>query len=121
MRYLMCTLILIGGLALPEFVGSGGQANATEEEEQRVKILRNRLNELRFALDAAAKNARAGHPTNMKILYGKGSARRQKIMETIEAYEKAMVAAGVNPKDARYRAQDGKESMLSRMEPPPCK
>ncbi len=116
----MCFLVLIGGLALPEFVGSGGQANATEKQ-QRVKILSNQLNELRFELYTAANNARAGGPTNMKILYGKGSARRQKIMETIEAYEKAMVAAGVNPKDARYRAQAGKESMLSRMEPPPCK
>ncbi len=121
MRYLMCALVLIGGLVLPEFVGSGGQANATEEEQQRVKILRNRLNEMFFSLQAAAMNARAGGPTNMKILYGKGSARRQKIMETIEEYEKAMVAAGVNPKDARYRAQAYKESMLSLFGPPPCK
>ena len=67
------------------------------------------------------KGARAGNPVNMKILYGKGSARRQRIMETLVAYEKAMIAAGVNPKDARYRAQDRKESMLSMMEPPPCK
>ena len=121
MRYLMCTLILIGGLALPEFVGSGGQANATEEEQQRVKNLRNYLDELRLSLGAAVRGARAGNPVNMKILYGKGSARRQRIMETIEAYQKAMVAAGINPKDARYRAQAGKESMLSLMEPPPCK
>ncbi len=116
MRYLMCALVLIGGLVLPEFVGSGGQANATEEEQQRVKILRNRLTEWEFRLE---EHVREG--ANMKILYGKGSARRQRIMETIVAYEKAMVAAGKNPKDARYRAQAKKESMLSLMEPPPCK
>ncbi len=120
MRYLMCALVLIGGLALPEFVGSGGQANATEKQ-QRVKILKNRLSELRFALQGAAMNARKFGHGNMKILYGKGSARRQRIMETIVAYEKAMVAAGVNPKDARYRAQAEKESFLSVMESSPCK
>lgn len=116
MRYLMCVLVLIGGLTLPEFVGSGGQANAAEEEEQRVKVLKNRLNELSFQLHDALRWNR-----NMKILYGKGSARRQRIMETLVAYEKALIAAGVNPKDARYRAQARKESMLSMMEPPPCK
>ena len=121
MRYLMCALVLIGGLVLPEFVGSGGQANATEEEQQRVDNLTNRLYSLSSELHTNAKRADAGKRVNMKILYGKGSARRQRIMETIEAYEKAMVAAGKNPKDARYRAQAKKESMLSLMEPPPCK
>ena len=116
MRYLMCVLILIGGLTLPEFVGSGGQANATEEEQQRVKILKNRLDELSFDLRWAVRYNR-----NMKILYGKGSARRKLMMETVEAYERALVATGVDPKKARYHAQLKRESMLSRMEPPPCK
>jgi len=120
MRYLMCVLVLIGGLVLPEFVGSGGQANATEEK-QRLDKLTQRLVSLRIELRRNAARADAGKRVNMKILYGKGSARRQRIMETIEAREKAMVAAGKNPKDARYRAQARKESMLSMMEPPPCK
>ena len=45
MRYLMCVLVLIGGLVLPEFVGSGGQANATEEK-QRLDKLTQRLSGL---------------------------------------------------------------------------
>ena len=116
MRYLICVLVLIGGLALPEFVGSAGQAASTEEEEQRVKILKKRLDELSFDLRWAVRYNR-----NMKILYGQGSARRQMIIETVEAYERALVATGLDPKKARYHAQAKKESMLSRMEPLPCK
>lgn len=119
MRYLMCALVLIGGLALIAPADSFGESGQTISR-QRVQAIDDALNNMSIDIGFDAMRARKGM-VNMKILYGKGSARRKLMMEQIVAYEDAMVGAGINLKDARLRAQAKKESLSSRMEPPPCK